>query len=609
MLPTPPAARPSRLTTTLLLAAAVVLTGVAALWQLWEQDIFWQLRAGGEVVHTHALPTRDEWSYTARGLPWMNVQWLATVLLWAVHALGGVTALVMARGVLVTLLAAVLLSLSAPFRSGARLAAGLAVMPLVLFASAYRLQLRPDLMVCVVYAGLLSLWISEATPTAKRVGSFLLIVLAANLHVGTTPFLVATALAFLLVERRSFATELPWALAFAAAFLVTPYHVEALRFVTRHLFYESHNVVPNPEYRPMTWAWFDVPHHGLPMVGWAILTLASWTALLFGERLRVVLPPGYRNRRVTALVLFALTLLALRRARAVPYLAIYEAPVAIALVLAHRPRARLLAATGVWLIAVPVHLAFFPWSYGLGLRPFMFPVEAVTFLKAHGGQPNLLHMQADGNYLLWAAPEFPTFVDPRETMFSDVEPVYLKMFNEPAVMRDALTRWDIRSAVLRSDLFLRPWIPNELRREALFPPSEWALAYFDRWTVVIMKRAPGEKELPAGEFHLLIPERAPWAYLDSAERTPALDAQFEAEIDRCLRNNPLTLHCQTARASVLRRAGKLTEARELLEEGLRQPPVNAFTVAELKRVLEQLGDAAGVQRVEALLPPAPQSGR
>lgn len=54
---------------------------------IWEQDIFWQLRAGSELLLSGRLPTADEWSYTSRGRAWINVQWLATVLFALAHRL------------------------------------------------------------------------------------------------------------------------------------------------------------------------------------------------------------------------------------------------------------------------------------------------------------------------------------------------------------------------------------------------------------------------------------------------------------------------------------------------------------------------------------------
>ena len=46
---------------------------------IWEQDLFWQLRAGNELLLTAELPYEDEWSYTSRGRAWLNVQRLSTL--------------------------------------------------------------------------------------------------------------------------------------------------------------------------------------------------------------------------------------------------------------------------------------------------------------------------------------------------------------------------------------------------------------------------------------------------------------------------------------------------------------------------------------------------
>ena len=52
-------------------------------------DLAYHLRAGAEIVADLALPTVDTWTFTAAGLPWVDQQWGAQVLLRAVYDLGG----------------------------------------------------------------------------------------------------------------------------------------------------------------------------------------------------------------------------------------------------------------------------------------------------------------------------------------------------------------------------------------------------------------------------------------------------------------------------------------------------------------------------------------
>ncbi|HET6347433.1 MAG TPA: hypothetical protein VFH51_21060, partial [Myxococcota bacterium] len=96
-----------------LLTLAVVVTGfgVASLWVVFEQDIYWQVRAGDELWRTWRLPHTDTWSYSARGEPWLNVQWLSTLLLRLAYACGAERGLVLARGVGVVALLGIVASI------------------------------------------------------------------------------------------------------------------------------------------------------------------------------------------------------------------------------------------------------------------------------------------------------------------------------------------------------------------------------------------------------------------------------------------------------------------------------------------------------------------
>lgn len=63
-------------------------------------DLAYQLRAGGEIIDTRTVPSVDTWTFTAAGMPWVDQQWGAQVLLAAVHRLAGWTGLVLLRAVL-----------------------------------------------------------------------------------------------------------------------------------------------------------------------------------------------------------------------------------------------------------------------------------------------------------------------------------------------------------------------------------------------------------------------------------------------------------------------------------------------------------------------------
>jgi hypothetical protein len=66
-----------------------------------DTDMWWHLAAGRAIVTTGHIPSVDEFSFTVRGRPWTDVQWLAQVGMYEAHALGGDVALALAVAVLV----------------------------------------------------------------------------------------------------------------------------------------------------------------------------------------------------------------------------------------------------------------------------------------------------------------------------------------------------------------------------------------------------------------------------------------------------------------------------------------------------------------------------
>src|SRR3972149_3906751 len=52
-----------------------------------DTDMYWHLRTGQYIVDTRSVPTTDPFSSTVLGKPWVDVHWLAQVILYVVYAL------------------------------------------------------------------------------------------------------------------------------------------------------------------------------------------------------------------------------------------------------------------------------------------------------------------------------------------------------------------------------------------------------------------------------------------------------------------------------------------------------------------------------------------
>ncbi|MES2211149.1 MAG: hypothetical protein V4515_13370 [Chloroflexota bacterium] len=120
-------------------------------------DLAYQLRAGAEILGGQGIPTVDSWTFTAAGMPWLDQQWAAQVILAAIHGAFGWTGLAMFRAALVGCISGLIL---AAIRARApdlppRTAALLGLSAFVVMAPA--LALRPQLLGMALFALVLAI--------------------------------------------------------------------------------------------------------------------------------------------------------------------------------------------------------------------------------------------------------------------------------------------------------------------------------------------------------------------------------------------------------------------------------------------------------------------
>jgi Tfp pilus assembly protein PilF len=84
-------------------SAAAVLGAVAAfcLTCVTDSDLFWHLATGDLIRRTGHVPTSDTFSYTAYGLPWVDIHWLFQVLVSYLHEVAGLAAVEVAKTLLI----------------------------------------------------------------------------------------------------------------------------------------------------------------------------------------------------------------------------------------------------------------------------------------------------------------------------------------------------------------------------------------------------------------------------------------------------------------------------------------------------------------------------
>ena len=163
---------------------AIALPAVAALGaSLSTIDLAYNVRAGQIMLDTGSVLRTDTFSFTSAGLPWLNQQWGAQVLLGIAYRVGGFDAIAVVRALAVGSVYLLTYLSCRAFAASMRVAAGLVLLGFA--ASMIGLAARPQIFATVLFA--LVVWILATRRTTKWVWAIPALVLVwANVH-GTFP--------------------------------------------------------------------------------------------------------------------------------------------------------------------------------------------------------------------------------------------------------------------------------------------------------------------------------------------------------------------------------------------------------------------------------------
>jgi len=535
-----------------------VVFGAASLWEITEQDIYWQIRAGDELLRSLHFPEVDTWSFAAKGKPWMNFQWLSTILFRAAFVFGP-TGLVLARGLAVLSLFLVLAGLVRAHASKTPAwFAELTLLPLAYLATAFRLQLRSDTLVFIVFAFVLA-WRSVRASDPKSPWVYVgAVVLAANLHPGTSPFVMVASGWALYTSEMPVRRTLAFFGALVPACFIAPYHLHVIPFWKRHFFYFEEQVLTNPDHQRFDpTIHLDVSRSGVAGVVWVALSILVTVALL------VSLGQAWgrsqsRARAVVALVIFAgLSWLCRDRIRAIPYQVIFGLPFAAKLfgtVWASMEKRRTVALlrwavpTAVAIVLFPYHLVTTKMVIAFRESPSMYPIESVGFIRKNAIRPNLYHTFAYGAYVVWYLRDQPDFVDPRETPFRELEQDYLKAYASPEHAQMLYERFGVNATLVPiPKTALIPGMGYRDLIEEYMPREKWALVYWDDISVLVVRRIPEHAHVIAEhEYKYLRPNLPPGNFLVSGTRKREEVRAFGREVERCLAERPADAFCKAS---------------------------------------------------------------
>ena len=169
-----------RLSTVWVAAGVLVPVGALAVAPLGAIDLAYQLRLGAGILGGRGIPRVDTFTFTARGVPWLDQQWLAQLLLDLVFRLGGWLGLALSRSALAGLVLALLYLACRARGAEVRPAAWLTLGSGLVLLGGF--QLRPQLSGLVCFAA--ALWLlADRRAHPRRIWLLLPIVAFwANLH-------------------------------------------------------------------------------------------------------------------------------------------------------------------------------------------------------------------------------------------------------------------------------------------------------------------------------------------------------------------------------------------------------------------------------------------
>lgn len=456
-----------------------------------DTDTWWHLRSG-EYTLQHGIMRADPFSFTASGQPWINHSWGAQVLMALVWRLAGNAGLTLLTAGLATVGMALL----------ARISAGnayLKAFALVLGAAAAAVfwSPRPQMFSFCLSALVLLILMQYKRRRIDRLWWLPVIMgVWGNLHAGYSigfilmgGFIAGELLGHLFapgsedrIAWRGVSRLVLVALVSVAALVINPYGLQILTvpFQTVGIGALQNHIQEwlSPDFhRRETWpfillliALFGAVGASRKRLDWTDFVLVSGTlfmALLAGRNIAVfavVATPALTIYLSSALEARGWVLRPVRFAS--PMQARLNA-VLIGLVV-------LGAAAKLWLALDPRAVA--------AAQADVFPVAAVEYLNRERPDGPMFNSYNWGGYLMFAAPDYPVFVDGRTDLYGDaILGDFLNVATAGDGWRDRLDAFGIRLVVVEAGSGLATALADE---------PGWTLAYGDEQAVVYTREAP-----------------------------------------------------------------------------------------------------------------------
>lgn len=556
--------------------------GIAG-FKVMDRDFWWHVKAGELMVERGGLIDIEPFAHTREGLPYLAThEWLAQVVLYGVHAAGGITGVILFRSLMAALTGTFIL-LAGKGRRAWWLTSFVAAYAVILLQPG--LMDRPQLFTFVIFAAMLALAyreLGDPRASAARMSwrTWAMVALqvawvnahgaAALVGIGVFGAMAIQSWAdrrFALREARGYAVGLAL---MALALVVSPSGLGNVTYLRELLTDETISYIA--EWQPRELPVYLQAYGALWLLALASLALArparAFSAIVVAAMGGLSLT-AFRHEMLFVIAAGAATVHALSRSGSLRGLGAWLG--------GSRARAVPVAAASLALLGA------FGWHrydafarqdnlYGYGA--FDLARGAYEFVEREGVAGKMFNTYGIGGYLEFRGyPERKVFIDGRNVDYGmDLMTRTFAAGVNPAVWQELEDRFGLTYALIDYDA-------AQDRKKDQYPFSDhldldggWALAYLDDWVGVYLKDTDENRETIARLRYALVNPRT----LD--KQTVADDAaeedlpKLEEELKRVAASAPTGYKGALALAKLYLRQGRLLEARATLQDALAVQP-------------------------------------
>lgn len=453
-----------------------------------DPDMWWHLKTGETIWTTHAIPTTDLFSFTAKNAAWIPHEWFAQLTIYAAYRLGGYSGLM---GWLCVLSAGLLIAgYALCFFASGNAKIGFAGALVLWFFSTVGLSVRPQVMgylLLVIELLLLHLgrkrsprWFFGLPPLfalwVNCHGSFFLglIVLGILLFCSYLEFQIGPLVSVRWDTGRRSMMAIASGLSVPVLFL-NPDGAKQVFYPVNTMLRQPVNLSQISEWKPLLLS--DPRGAGLAII------LLLIVMILIIRRAEVIFIDE-------AVLLGISALLALDHQRMAIVFGIFAAPVVSRLLSRdwdnYDPTTdRTIPNTVCIGVAAVVCALAFPGPKALAQQVNeKSPAAAVEYIETHHLSGNMLNAYDYGGYLIWAMPEHPVFIDGRADLYEWAG--VLSEFGRWATVQTdpnaLLDKYDVKFCLLERDAPMAHVLP--LMRN-------WKKVYSDESSVIFVRTSPG----------------------------------------------------------------------------------------------------------------------